>query len=83
MKKINLFKDEKEILEILQKYGEGYIVGGYVRDSLLGIEPSDCDFVTNLDYSKLLEIFKDFSPKEIGKHFGIIQIIYNLSLIHI
>ena len=77
MKKINLFKDEKEILEILQKYGEGYIVGGYVRDSLLRIEPSDCDFVTNLDYSKLLEIFKDFSPKEIGKHFGIIQIIYN------
>lgn len=77
MEKINLSKDEKEILEILQKYGEGYIVGGYVRDSLLGIEPSDCDFVTNLDYSKLLEIFKDFSPKEIGKHFGIIQIIYN------
>lgn len=77
MKKINLSKDEKKILEILQKYGEGYIVGGYVRDSLLGIEPSDCDFVTNLDYSKLLEIFKDFSPKEIGKHFGIIQIIYN------
>lgn len=77
MEKINLSKDEKEILEILQKYGEGYIVGGYVRDSLLGIEPSDCDFVTNLDYSKLLEIFKDFLPKEIGKHFGIIQIIYN------
>lgn len=77
MKKINLSKDEKEILEIVQKYGEGYIVGGYVRDSLLGIEPSDCDFVTNLDYSKLLEIFKDFLPKEIGKHFGIIQIIYN------
>ena len=77
MKKINLSKDEKEILEILQKYGEGYIIGGYVRDSLLGIEPSDCDFVTNLDYSKLLEIFKDFFPKEIGKHFGIIQIIYN------
>ncbi|WP_294064153.1 CCA tRNA nucleotidyltransferase [uncultured Fusobacterium sp.] len=77
MEKITLSKDEKEILEILQKYGEGYIVGGYVRDSLLGIEPSDCDFVTNLDYSKLLEIFKDFSPKEIGKHFGIIQIIYN------
>ena len=77
MEKITLSKDEKEILEILQKYGEGYIVGGYVRDSRLGIEPSDCDFVTNLDYSKLLEIFKDFSPKEIGKHFGIIQIIYN------
>lgn len=77
MKNINLSKDEKNILEKLQEYGEGYIVGGYVRDSLLGIEPSDCDFVTNLDYNKLLEIFKDFSPKEIGKYFGIIQIIYN------
>lgn len=77
MKKIDLSKDEKNILEIIQKYGEGYIVGGYVRDSLLGIEPNDCDFVTNLEYSQLLEIFKNFSPKEIGKHFGIIQIIYN------
>ena len=77
MEKINLSKDEKEILEILQQFGEGYIVGGYVRDSLLGIEPSDCDFVTNLEYDILLEIFKDYSPKEIGKHFGIIQIIYN------
>lgn len=77
MQQINLSDDEKNILKILQKYGEGYIVGGYVRDSLLGIEPSDCDFVTNLDYEKILEIFKEFSPKEIGKNFGIIQIIYN------
>lgn len=77
MRKLNLSKDEKDILKILQQYGDGYIVGGYVRDSLLGIEPTDCDFVTNIEYTKLLEIFKNFSPKEIGKHFGIIQIVYN------
>lgn len=76
LKKIELGKNEKYILETIQKYGEGYIVGGYVRDSLLGLKPKDGDFVTNLSYEKLLEIFKEFHPKEIGKAFGIIQIKY-------
>ena len=76
LKKIDLGENEKYILETIQKYGEGYIVGGYVRDSLLGLKPKDCDFVTNLSYEKLLEIFKEFYPKEIGKAFGIIQIKY-------
>ena len=76
LKKIELGENEKYILETIQKYGEGYIVGGYVRDSLLGLKPKDCDFVTNLSYEKLLEIFKEFYPKEIGKAFGIIQIKY-------
>lgn len=76
LKKIELGKNEKYILETIQKYGEGYIVGGYVRDSLLGLKPKDCDFVTNLSYEKLLEIFNEFHPKEIGKAFGIIQIKY-------
>jgi len=76
LKKIELGENEKYILETIQKYGEGYIVGGYVRDSLLGLKPKDCDFVTNLSYEKLLEIFKEFHPKEIGKAFGIIQIKY-------
>ncbi len=76
LKKIELGENEKYILEIIQKYGEGYIVGGYVRDSLLDLKPKDCDFVTNLSYEKLLEIFKEFHPKEIGKSFGIIQIKY-------
>lgn len=62
------------ILDILQKNGQGYIVGGYVRDVLLGLEPKDCDFVTDIEYEKLLNIFNEYSPKEIGKHFGIIQI---------
>ncbi len=55
LKKIELGENEKYILDIIQKHGEGYVVGGYVRDSLLGLEPKDCDFVTNLSYEKLLE----------------------------
>ena len=69
-----LDKNIKLILETLQKNGQGYIVGGYVRDILLGVEPKDCDFVTDIDYERLLEIFKEYSPKEIGRHFGVIQI---------
>ena len=77
LKKIELEEDVKHLLKLLQEYGEGYVVGGYVRDKLLDLEPHDCDFVTNLSYEKLLNIFKDYSPKEIGKAFGIIQIQYN------
>ena len=72
-----LDRNIKLILDILQENGQGYIVGGYVRDVLLGLEPKDCDFVTDIEYEKLLNIFSEYSPKEIGKHFGIIQIIYN------
>lgn len=71
---MKLDKNIKLILDILQKNGQGYIVGGFVRDTLLGIEPKDCDFVTDIEYDKLKEIFKEFSPIEIGKNFGIIQI---------
>ncbi|MGL4804471.1 MAG: CCA tRNA nucleotidyltransferase [Cetobacterium sp.] len=77
MDRIKLTKDIKEILNILNAHGKGYIVGGYIRDYLLGLTPKDCDFCTDIDYSKLKDIFKDYSPKEIGKAFGIIQIVYN------
>lgn len=76
MDRIKLTKDIKDILNILNTYGKGYIVGGYIRDYLLGLSPKDCDFCTDIDYPKLKEIFKDYSPKEIGKAFGIIQIVY-------
>lgn len=75
--KIKLTQDIRFILETLQKNGQGYIVGGYIRDLLFGVEPKDCDFVTDIEYNKLLEIFSPFSPKEIGKHFGVVQIKIN------
>lgn len=62
------------ILNLLKEEGQGYIVGGFVRDIFLGLDPKDCDFVTDIEYERLKEIFKNFKPKEMGKHFGIIQI---------
>ncbi|MGL5569591.1 MAG: CCA tRNA nucleotidyltransferase [Cetobacterium sp.] len=76
MERIKLTDDIIWILKKLNSYGKGYIVGGYVRDYLLGIEPKDCDFCTDIDYEILKKIFYNCSPKEIGKAFGIIQIIY-------
>lgn len=69
-------KELNEILKILNTHGKGYIVGGYVRDKLMGVKPKDCDFCTDIDYEKLLYIFKKYNPKEIGKAFGIVQINY-------
>lgn len=62
------------ILNLLREEGQGYIVGGFVRDIFLELNPKDCDFVTDIEYERLKEIFKNFKPKEMGKHFGIIQI---------
>lgn len=62
------------ILNLLREEGQGYIVGGFVRDIFLGLNPKDCDFVTDIEYERLKEIFKKFKSKEMGKHFGIIQI---------
>ncbi len=49
-----------EILNIINEYGYiGYIVGGYVRDSLLGIESNDIDITTNATPMELKNIFPD------------------------
>ena len=72
-----LNNDVEFILDILNKNGEGYIVGGSVRDILLGVSPKDYDFTTNIAYSTLKELFKDYNHKEIGKHFGILMIKIN------
>ena len=72
-----LNNDVEFILDILNKNGEGYIVGGSVRDILLRVSPKDYDFTTNIAYSTLKELFKNYNPKEIGKHFGILMIKIN------
>lgn len=74
MREIKLPNNIKDILKILNNEGKGYIVGGYIRDILLGLEPKDCDFCTDIPYERLKEIFSNWNPIEIGKSFGIIQI---------
>ena len=49
----------KEIMKLLVKEGfEAYVVGGYVRDYLLGISSTDIDICTNAPIDKIEKMFK-------------------------
>ena len=73
----NLNSDVSFILEQLNKNGSGFLVGGAVRDLIMGRLPGDYDFATDIEYARLKEIFADYSPKEVGSHFGILIIKVN------
>ena len=73
----NLNSDVSFILEQLNKNGNGFLVGGAVRDLILRRDPGDYDFATDIEYSRLKKIFADYSPKEVGAHFGILLIKVN------
>lgn len=53
-----------------------YIVGGYVRDSLLGKSPKDIDITSNMPYTDVIKIAKElkFKTTIINKNLGTIQI---------
>lgn len=75
---INNFNEvEIKILNKLNEYGEGYIVGGAIRDILLELKPKDVDFATNLSYETLKTLFSEYTPKETGKSFGVLRIRIN------
>lgn len=64
------------ILDKLESSGfESYIVGGSVRDILLGKEPNDFDIATNAKPEDIENIFQDNKIIDIGKEFGTIKII--------
>ncbi len=67
---MNIPKYVKYILEIITKNGfESFIVGGCIRDSLLGLTPKDWDITTNATPQQIKDIF----IKQ-NKYFDIIQV---------
>jgi len=48
-----------------------------VKFILEQLNPGDYDFATDIGYSELKRIFADYSPKEMGAHFGILMINVN------
>ena len=58
--KINLPEDVQEIMSVIREYGAtSYVVGGCVRDSILGREPHDWDICTSMLPGKLLVEFEE------------------------
>lgn len=72
MAKINIPQEVRNIIKKLKKAGfEAYIVGGCVRDFLLGEEPKDWDITTN---TKPEEIMKLYSEGRYENKFGTVII---------
>lgn len=64
------------ILYRLQEAGyEAYLVGGFVRDTLIGRTPSDCDITTNARPEETQQVFHNCPTQEIGKAHGTIGVI--------
>lgn len=57
--------------KLLDNGFETYIVGGAVRDYLLGVPPKDIDIATNATPDKIKEVFKNHKVKLVGESFKV------------
>lgn len=67
--------DAVRIINHLRNYGfESYLVGGAVRDLLIGKTPKDFDIVTNAEPAKIKRLFRN--SRIIGKRFRLVHIFF-------
>ena len=63
------------VVERLERYGyEAYVVGGCVRDSLLGRSPKDWDVCTNALPEEVLRVFRRFHVIKTGLQHGTVTV---------
>ena len=75
---IKIPEDAERIINLLNEYGyDAYVVGGCVRDSILGRVPNDWDICTSATPDKMIEIFKDYEVIPTGLQHGTITIVIN------
>jgi len=78
IQKQNIMKIPKDILEIADKFyhanKEIYLVGGCVRDFILGKTPHDFDLTTNALPNEIKNILKDYRTDLQGEHFGVVRV---------
>lgn len=71
-----------KVLYRLQKEGfEAYLVGGCVRDLLLGQEPKDFDVVTNADPEQIRKVFRNC--RLIGRRFRLAHVYFGNEVIEV
>ena len=74
--KIVLPKNVKKIIDILNKNNfEAFIVGGCVRDSIIGLIPHDWDICTNAKPEEIKKCFANFNTFDSGIKHGTISIV--------
>ena len=75
--KLNIPSDIKKLHKLFKKNGKQlYVVGGAVRDAILGKSPKDFDLTTDAKPDEVLDIAKKggFKSVEVGKQFGVVII---------
>jgi len=73
--KLNIPSDIKKLHKLFKKNGKQlFVVGGAVRDAILGKSPKDFDLTTDAKPDEVLDIAKQggFKSVEVGKQFGVV-----------
>ena len=67
---------QQKVIAVLAEHSPVWIVGGAVRDIILGSEAKDLDLVTSLGSEKLENILleKGFNPQRIGARFNTVSV---------
>lgn len=75
---INIPAHALEVIEKLESKGfEAYVVGGCVRDSLMGITPLDWDICSNASPKESLKVFSRYHCIKTGLQHGTITVMVN------
>ena len=75
--KLILDKSTIKIFNEIKKYGDAYIVGGFLRDNLMGILSKDIDISTNIKIEDLLNVLKEYKPVILNRKYNIIHFKHN------
>jgi poly(A) polymerase len=69
-----------KVCEVLQKHGyQAYIVGGAVRDLIIGLEPKDFDVATNATPEQIQPLFR--RARIIGRRFRLVHVVFGREII--
>lgn len=71
-------------IQTLEQNGyDAFVVGGSVRDALMGVQPKDFDIATNANPKKLKNVFKDVTIIETGIAHGTVTVLIEATPIEI
>lgn len=77
---INVPEDVQTLIKVLKGVGfQAYVVGGCVRDSIIGREPKDWDICTNADPWEVTDLFenKGYTVVPTGLEYGTVTVVCN------
>ena len=73
---LNIPSKAKTIITLLENAGfEAFCVGGAVRDSIMGLNPTDWDITTSASPDDTVKVFKDYKTVDTGLKHGTLTVV--------